>query len=128
MNNTTTERRKARVLVVDDEPDIRELFDLTLAKMGLEADCAGSLAEARALLQEKRYRLCLTDMRLPDGDGLDLVRHINETCNDLPVAVITAHGSTQRWCGIYQITATSWCRPFDTEQPWSHPYRHSCSV
>ena len=95
MNNTTTERRKARVLVVDDEPDIRELFDLTLAKMGLEADCAGSLAEARALLQEKRYRLCLTDMRLPDGDGLDLVRHINETCNDLPVAVITAHGSTQ---------------------------------
>ena len=95
MNNTTTERRKARVLVVDDEPDIRELFDLTLAKMGLEADCAGSLAEARALLQEQRYRLCLTDMRLPDGDGLDLVRHINETCNDLPVAVITAHGSTQ---------------------------------
>ena len=95
MSNTTVERRKNRVLVVDDEADIRELLDLTLAKMGLEADCAGSLAEARALLQEQRYRLCLTDMRLPDGEGLDLVRHINETCNDLPVAVITAHGSTQ---------------------------------
>jgi len=84
-----------RVLVVDDEADIRELLDLTLARMGLLADCVGSLAEARRMLASQRYQLCLTDMRLPDGEGLDLVRHIAETVADLPVAVITAHGSTE---------------------------------
>jgi two-component system, NtrC family, response regulator PilR len=84
-----------RVLVVDDEADIRELLDLTLARMGLLADCAGTLAEARQLLASQRYQLCLTDMRLPDGEGLELVRHIAETVGDLPVAVITAHGSAE---------------------------------
>jgi len=83
------------VLVVDDEADIRELLDLTLARMGLLADCVGSLAEARQMLANQRYQLCLTDMRLPDGQGLDLVRHIAETVADLPVAVITAHGSAE---------------------------------
>lgn len=82
-----------RVLVVDDEDDIRELLDMTLVRMGLDADCAASVAEARRFLAENSYQLCLTDMRLPDGDGLDLVRHIGEQCRDLPVAVITAHGS-----------------------------------
>ena len=95
MTNNFIERRKSRVLVVDDEADIRELLDLTLARMGLEADCAATIAEARVLLDGRRYRLCLTDMRLPDGEGLELVRHINETGNDLPVAVITAHGSME---------------------------------
>ncbi len=84
-----------RVLVVDDEADIRELLDLTLARMGLQTACAGSLAEARALLGSQRFQLCLTDMRLPDGLGLDLVRHIADTIPDLPVAVITAHGSAE---------------------------------
>jgi two-component system response regulator PilR (NtrC family) len=84
-----------RVLVVDDEADIRELLDLTLARMGLLADCVGSLAEARRMLTIQRYQLCLTDMRLPDGEGLELVRHIAETVADLPVAVITAHGSAE---------------------------------
>lgn len=84
-----------RVLVVDDEADIRELLDLTLARMGLLADCVGSLAEARRMLAGQRYQLCLTDMRLPDGDGLELVRHIADTVADLPVAVITAHGSAE---------------------------------
>ena len=84
-----------RVLVVDDEADIRELLDLTLARMGLQADCVGSLAEARRMLASQRYQLCLTDMRLPDGEGLELVRHIAETVADLPVAVITAHGSAE---------------------------------
>ena len=84
-----------RVLVVDDEPDIRELLDLTLIRMGLSADCVGSVAEARKMLGENRYRLCLTDMRLPDGEGLDLVRHIGEHSPDLPVAVITAYGSME---------------------------------
>lgn len=85
----------ARVLVLDDEQDIRELLELTLLRMGLEVDAAGTVAQARRLLQERSYQLCLTDMRLPDGDGLALVRHIGEHCRDLPVAVITAYGSTE---------------------------------
>ena len=84
-----------RVLVVDDEADIRELLDFTLARMGLQADCVGSLAEARRMLASQRYQLCLTDMRLPDGDGLELVHLIAATVADLPVAVITAHGSAE---------------------------------
>lgn len=84
-----------RVLIVDDETDIRELLDMTLARMGLECDCAASVAAAKQLLQEKPYQLCLTDMRMPDGDGLELVRHIESNHPTLPVAVITAHGSTE---------------------------------
>jgi two-component system response regulator PilR (NtrC family) len=82
-----------RVLIVDDEADIRELLDLTLARMGLAVDCAGSLAEAFSLLNQRSYQLCLTDMRLPDGTGLDLVRHVNSALAKLPVAVVTAYGS-----------------------------------
>ncbi|MEW5887441.1 MAG: sigma-54 dependent transcriptional regulator [Pseudomonadota bacterium] len=84
-----------RVLVVDDEADIRELLDMTLARMGLDTDCAGTVAEARRMLADNQYQLCLTDMRLPDGQGLELVRYIGEHCRDLPVAVITAHGSME---------------------------------
>jgi two-component system response regulator PilR (NtrC family) len=87
--------RERRVLVVDDEPDIRELLELTLAKMGLAVAAVGTLAEARERLREGRFDLCLTDMRLPDGEGLDLVRHISGLGDDLPVAVITAHGSAE---------------------------------
>jgi two-component system response regulator PilR (NtrC family) len=83
-----------RVLVVDDEADIRELLDMTLARMGLACDCAGSVGEACRLLQDNAYSLCLTDMRMPDGDGLELVRHIEAKHPTVPVAVITAHGST----------------------------------
>lgn len=93
--NVPVERRRKRVLVVDDEADIRELLDLTLANMGIEADCAATLEEARQLLKSRRYRLCLTDMRLPDGEGLELVRQIGESFSHLPVAVITAHGSME---------------------------------
>lgn len=84
-----------RVLVIDDEADIRELIDLTLSRMGLAATCAGSLAEARAALAAERFQLCLTDMRLPDGEGLDIVRYINEHHQQTPVAVITAFGSAE---------------------------------
>jgi len=86
-------QRERQVLVVDDEPDIRELLELTLAKMGLGVVAVGSVAEAREALKGTRFALCLTDMRLPDGEGLELVRHIGGLDNDLPVAVITAHGS-----------------------------------
>lgn len=84
-----------KVLVVDDEADIRELLDMTLARMGLTCDCAASVAEAKRLLQENSYQLCLTDMRMPDGDGLELVREIEANHPTLPVAVITAHGSME---------------------------------
>jgi two-component system, NtrC family, response regulator PilR len=85
----------AQVLVVDDEPDIRELLELTLVKMGLGVASVGTITEARELLKQQRYDLCLTDMRLADGEGLELVRHIASLAIDLPVAVITAHGSAQ---------------------------------
>ena len=84
---------KARVLVVDDEADIRELLDLTLARMGIAADCAGTVAEAKAYLAREEYSLCLTDMRLPDGEGLEIVRLIGAQYGQTPVAVITAFGS-----------------------------------
>ena len=84
-----------RVLVVDDEPDIRELLELTLVKMGLGVVAVGSIAEAKDRLRDERYDLCLTDMRLGDGEGLELVRHIGGAASDLPVAVITAHGSAE---------------------------------
>jgi two-component system, NtrC family, response regulator PilR len=85
----------ATVLVVDDEADIRELLELTLVRMGLAVASAASVAEAHALLRTKQFDLCLTDMRLPDGEGLDLVRYIGEHCSDVPVAVITAYGSAE---------------------------------
>jgi two-component system, NtrC family, response regulator PilR len=85
----------AQVLVVDDEPDIRELLELTLMKMGLAVDSVGSIADAKERLKQERYDLCLTDMRLGDGEGLELVRHIAAMAADLPVAVITAHGSAE---------------------------------
>jgi two-component system response regulator PilR (NtrC family) len=68
--------RAPRVLVVDDEADLRELLQLTLVRMGLDVDCASDLSEARRFIGDNRYDLCLTDMRLPDGDGLSLVAEI----------------------------------------------------
>ena len=87
--------RDHQVLVVDDEPDIRELLELTLLKMGLAVTSVPSIAEAKQRLKEGRFHLCLTDMRLPDGEGLELVRHISGLPADLPVAVITAYGSAE---------------------------------
>ncbi len=83
------------VLVIDDEPDIRELLDITLARMGLDSTSVGSVAEALAALNEQRFDLCLTDMRLPDGDGLEIVKYIQKQFPQLPVAVITAHGNVE---------------------------------
>ena len=82
------------VLIVDDEADIRELLVLTLMRMGVEADTAATVEHAFARLSERAYDLCLTDMRLPDGDGLMILKHIAENYGNTPVAVITAFGST----------------------------------
>lgn len=84
-----------QVLVIDDESDIRELLQMTLLRMGLATDCAATTAEAMALLSSKEYQLCLTDMRLPDGDGLAVLEHVAQHCPSTPVAVITAHGSAE---------------------------------
>lgn len=84
-----------RCLVVDDETDIRELVVLTLERMGIHAESASNVTDAKHMLHSFSYDLCLTDMRLPDGLGLELVQHINAQFPGLPVAVITAYGSAE---------------------------------
>lgn len=81
------------VLVIDDEPDLLELIELALLRMGMQVERAASVAEAIRKLESHAYDLCLTDMRLPDGEGLEVVRYISEHNLDIPVAVITAHGN-----------------------------------
>lgn len=83
------------ILIVDDEPDIIELLELTLARMGMEVSSAKCISDAKMLLQSRQFQLCLTDMRLPDGEGLDLVKYIVHHRADLPIAVITAYGTTE---------------------------------
>ncbi|MGV6807399.1 MAG: sigma-54-dependent transcriptional regulator [bacterium] len=83
-----------RVLVIDDEPDIRDLLGITLKKMGLDVDCAEDVQSARQKLESHPFHLCLSDMKLPDGDGLEIVAYIRDNLPDLPVAIITAHGTT----------------------------------
>lgn len=82
-----------RILVVDDEADLRELVEITLVKMGLDVDSAERLDNARAFLRQHDYALVLTDMRLPDGLGLELVRELAAQGRTTPIAVITAFGS-----------------------------------
>lgn len=82
------------VLIVDDEADIRELLVITLMRMGVETTTAQGCGEAIARLKERAYDLCLTDMRLPDGDGMTVLTHIAKHYGNTPVAVITAYGST----------------------------------
>jgi two-component system response regulator PilR (NtrC family) len=83
------------VLVVDDEPDLVELVTLTLSRMQLATQSAGDVAGAKRLLKAQKFDLCLTDMRLPDGDGLDLLEWITSNCPGVPCAVITAHGNVE---------------------------------
>jgi two-component system response regulator PilR (NtrC family) len=82
-----------RILIVDDEADLRELLDITFLKMGLDSDSAANLAEARTLLAKTTYAMVLTDMRLPDGLGIELVREVAAAYRNTPIAVITAFGS-----------------------------------
>ena len=84
---------KPLALIIDDEPDILELLDMTLSRMNIQTRSATTVAEALALLSQQRFDLCLTDMRLPDGEGLTIVRHIQQHCPNTPVAMITAYGS-----------------------------------
>jgi two-component system response regulator PilR (NtrC family) len=86
---------KAHALIVDDEADIRELLEITLSRMGLRTHGASTVAEARQMLAEHEFDLCFTDMRLPDGDGIAILQHIQREKPGLPVAVITAYGNAQ---------------------------------
>ena len=95
MPSTASSANIARVLVVDDEPDLLELLELTLVRMGLDVDRALTVAAARERLAQRTYALCLTDMRLPDATGMDLVALISREYPATPVAVITAFGSTE---------------------------------
>ncbi|HWQ37341.1 MAG TPA: sigma-54 dependent transcriptional regulator [Burkholderiales bacterium] len=105
------------VLIVDDEEDILELLELTLLKMGLDVERASTLKEAMRKVQEGSFDLCLTDMRLPDGDGLELLRFIAENDRDLPVAVITAHGNTENAVAALKAGAFDYlAKPVSLEQ------------
>jgi two-component system response regulator PilR (NtrC family) len=86
---------KARVLIIDDEADIRELLEITLSRMNIESRSTADIHAAKSLLVEYSFDLCLTDMRLPDGNGIELVRHIQSVHPKLPVAVITAYGNME---------------------------------
>ena len=105
------------MLVVDDEADLRELLELTLVGMGLDVDCAADLGQARKLLVSWRYDLCLTDMRLPDGDGLSLVSEIGAAHPETPVAVITAYGNMDTAIAALKAGAFDFVqKPVDLDQ------------
>ena len=105
------------VLIVDDEPDLLDLADLTLARMGLNVDRAGTVAIALDRLNSRNYDLCLTDMRLPDGDGLEIVRHISAHAPLTPVAVITAFGSADNAVAALKAGAFDYLsKPVSLEQ------------
>src|SRR5271154_969985 len=86
---------KPVVLVVDDEPDLCELLSITLQRMNLSPRTAQTVAAARKLLKAERFDLCLTDMQLPDGNGIELVEWMQQHTPTVPVAVITAHGNME---------------------------------
>src|SRR6186713_947068 len=105
------------VLIVDDEADIRELLVLTLSRMGVDADTASTFHEAQEALKARPYDLCLTDMRLPDGDGMQVLRHIAEHYGNTPVAVITAYGSTENAVAALKAGAFDYlAKPIKIEQ------------
>jgi two-component system, NtrC family, response regulator PilR len=108
--------RVPAVLVVDDEADLRELLSLTLVRLGLDVDTAESVSAARSRLEGRRYALCLTDMRLPDGTGLDLVREVAQSAGP-PIAVITAYGSAENAVAALKAGAFDYLtKPVDVEQ------------
>ncbi|MFS1524773.1 sigma-54-dependent transcriptional regulator [Microbulbifer sp. 2304DJ12-6] len=105
-------------LVVDDEPDICELLSLTLQRMGVDCHSAANLTEAKRFLVNNRYDFCLTDLRLPDGDGLHLVEYIqNGVHRDVPIAVITAHGNMDTAIKALKLGAFDFVsKPVDLER------------
>jgi two-component system response regulator PilR (NtrC family) len=106
-----------RALIVDDEPDIRELLEITLGRMDIETKAARDVRSATELLAENEFDLCLTDMHLPDGDGIELVRRINTDHPGLPVAVITAYGNMDTAIAALKAGAFDFVqKPVDLDQ------------
>lgn len=84
-----------KALIIDDEPDIRELLEITLGRMNIDTASAEDVTSAKSLLEEQTFDFCLSDMNLPDGNGIELVQHISDHFPGIPVAMITAHGSME---------------------------------
>jgi two-component system response regulator PilR (NtrC family) len=115
--NTDRQSTIARVLVVDDEQDILELLELALVRMGLQVERATNVREALRQLGSKSFNLCLTDIRLPDGDGLEVVRYIAAHHASVPVAVITAHGNMENAVSVLKAGAFDYLsKPVALEQ------------
>lgn len=105
------------ILLVDDEPDILELLSLTLDRMGLRSEATGSVKQAIARLNSQNFDLCLTDLRLPDGSGLEIVNFIQQSMPQLPVAVISAHGNMQAAIDAMKAGAFDFVsKPIDLKQ------------
>jgi two-component system response regulator PilR (NtrC family) len=106
-----------RALVIDDEPDICELLSLTLGRMNIETESTGDVGGAKQLLGSRQFDLCLTDMRLPDGDGLELVEWMQVHAPGVPVAVITAHGNIETAVQALKLGAFDFIsKPLDLNQ------------
>lgn len=107
---------KPLALVIDDEPDIRELLSLTLGRMNIDTAVAEDIKSAKALLSAKRFDICLTDMRLPDGDGLELIEWMQKNASGVPVAVITAHGNVETAVAALKLGAFDFIsKPLDLQ-------------
>ncbi|MDO8843189.1 sigma-54 dependent transcriptional regulator [Methylicorpusculum sp.] len=106
--------KKPLALVVDDEPDIRELLSITLNRMGIDTICSETISSAIQSLKENTLDLCLTDMKLPDGNGLALVEYLQNSEKPIPIAVITAHGSMDTAIKAMKAGAFDFiCKPVD---------------
>jgi two-component system response regulator PilR (NtrC family) len=110
-------KKKLEILVVDDEPDIRELLEITIGRMGLKTAAAESVQQAIALLGKREFALCLTDMKLPDGSGMDVIQYIQRESPQLPVAMITAFGNVETAIGALKAGAFDFItKPIDLER------------
>lgn len=110
-------KKKFEILIVDDEPDIRELLEITIGRMGLKTAAADSVSSAIALLDNREFALCLTDMKLPDGSGMQIIQHIQHHAPQTPVAMITAFGNVETAIGALKAGAFDFItKPIDLER------------
>ena len=118
MTHSTESRRALQpVLIVDDEPDLCELLAITLQRMEIPSQAVHTLADARRALIDGTFACCLTDLRLPDGDGLELLAWIQEQLPGLPVAVITAHGNVESAVRALKLGAFDYLsKPLDLQE------------
>ena len=112
--------QKPLALVIDDEPDIRELLALTLGRMDIETVVAEDVSGAKRELGSHDFDICLTDMRLPDGDGLDLVQWMQKNAAGVPVAVITAHGNVETAVQALKLGAFDFISKFNNAVDTRH--------